>query len=245
MKISHRYRATHWRTRYTRRFFRYPGPRSNSDRLFRTRCSARSWLKGLYSEAGLTVREDPVGNTFARWHADPIPSARRNRLAYRRHSALRPVRRNRWRAGRTGSHPGSAARRRETPTLHRIADVYLRGAYSLWHRMPGQPPAGGTSRRIGRANRCRIPRATRSTNCAIARVHRAVSARLRLQPGYYAAFAELHIEQGPLLERREVPLGVVTAIAAPASLRITVEGAGWPRRRGADARPPRCISRRR
>src|SRR5581483_4679302 len=40
------------------------------------------------------------------------------------------------------------------------------------------------------------------------------------------AFVELHIEQGPLLERRAVPLGVVRAIAAPASVRITVEGQG-------------------
>ena len=28
---------------------------------------ARAWLKGLCAEAGLTVREDAVGNTFARW----------------------------------------------------------------------------------------------------------------------------------------------------------------------------------
>ena len=35
----------------------------------------------------------------------------------------------------------------------------------------------------------------------------------------YAAFIELHIEQGPLLEQRSIGLGVVTAIAAPASLR--------------------------
>jgi N-carbamoyl-L-amino-acid hydrolase len=48
----------------------------------------------------------------------------------------------------------------------------------------------------------------------------------RLPPGYYHSFVELHIEQGPLLERRNVPIGVVTAIAAPASLRVTIEGQG-------------------
>jgi len=36
----------------------------------------------------------------------------------------------------------------------------------------------------------------------------------------------LHIEQGPLLERQRIPLGIVTQIAAPASLRITIEGYG-------------------
>jgi N-carbamoyl-L-amino-acid hydrolase len=47
-----------------------------------------------------------------------------------------------------------------------------------------------------------------------------------LPPGHYSAFAELHIEQGPFLEQRQVPLGVVTAIAAPASLKIQIEGEG-------------------
>jgi len=49
---------------------------------------------------------------------------------------------------------------------------------------------------------------------------------VKLPPGYYKAFVELHIEQGPLLERERVPLGVVTHIAAPASARVTIEGAG-------------------
>jgi ureidoglycolate amidohydrolase len=51
-------------------------------------------------------------------------------------------------------------------------------------------------------------------------------ADVRLPAGYYAAFVELHIEQGPLLERDGVPLGVVTAIAAPASWRIWIDGEG-------------------
>src|SRR6266550_3564216 len=49
---------------------------------------------------------------------------------------------------------------------------------------------------------------------------------VRLPAGYYSAFVELHIEQGPLLEQRGVPLGVVTAIAAPAGLKIWIEGEG-------------------
>ena len=50
---------------------------------------ARSWLKARCEEAGLTVREDAIGNTFARWsgsepdasvvgtgsHIDAIPNA--------------------------------------------------------------------------------------------------------------------------------------------------------------------------
>jgi N-carbamoyl-L-amino-acid hydrolase len=47
-----------------------------------------------------------------------------------------------------------------------------------------------------------------------------------LLPNAYNAFLELHIEQGPLLERERVPIGVVTHIAAPAGLRILVSGEG-------------------
>ena len=49
---------------------------------------------------------------------------------------------------------------------------------------------------------------------------------MKLPLAYYKAFVELHIEQGPLLERQRIPLGVVTSIAAPASLRISIEGSG-------------------
>ena len=49
---------------------------------------------------------------------------------------------------------------------------------------------------------------------------------VKLPDGYYKAFVELHIEQGPVLERQQTPLGVVTNIAAPASMKIVIEGAG-------------------
>ena len=48
----------------------------------------------------------------------------------------------------------------------------------------------------------------------------------RVQPGAIAAFVELHIEQGPLLEREGVRLGIVSAIAAPAALRVFFSGDG-------------------
>jgi N-carbamoyl-L-amino-acid hydrolase len=47
-----------------------------------------------------------------------------------------------------------------------------------------------------------------------------------LPHGRYAAFVELHIEQGPILEREGIPIGIVTNIVGPASFFITVEGLG-------------------
>jgi ureidoglycolate amidohydrolase len=49
---------------------------------------------------------------------------------------------------------------------------------------------------------------------------------VRLPPDYFHAWVELHIEQGILLEREGIPLGIVTAIAAPASYRFTLKGLG-------------------
>lgn len=51
-------------------------------------------------------------------------------------------------------------------------------------------------------------------------------AGVRLPGDYYHGWIELHIEQGPLLEREKVPLGIVTSIAAPAGYRITIGGFG-------------------
>lgn len=48
----------------------------------------------------------------------------------------------------------------------------------------------------------------------------------RVAPGAVDYFVELHIEQGPLLEREGLDIGVVTAIAAPAALEVTFHGDG-------------------
>jgi N-carbamoyl-L-amino-acid hydrolase len=49
---------------------------------------------------------------------------------------------------------------------------------------------------------------------------------VRLPEGFYHAFVELHIEQMPQLEQKGIPIGIVTAIAAPATLHIRLEGSG-------------------
>jgi ureidoglycolate amidohydrolase len=49
---------------------------------------------------------------------------------------------------------------------------------------------------------------------------------VRLPLGYFKAFLELHIEQGPVLDLEGIDLGFVTKIAAPASAHIFIEGSG-------------------
>src|SRR5262249_34538563 len=47
-----------------------------------------------------------------------------------------------------------------------------------------------------------------------------------LMKNTYAGFIELHIEQGPMLERDNIRIGVVTRIAAPSTLRVQLTGVG-------------------
>ena len=51
-------------------------------------------------------------------------------------------------------------------------------------------------------------------------------AAAKLTPAQLSFFVELHIEQGPELEAQGVDIGVVTAIAAPAALKISFHGDG-------------------
>jgi hydantoinase/carbamoylase family amidase len=46
----------------------------------------------------------------------------------------------------------------------------------------------------------------------------------RIDPARYEVMLELHIEQGEVLERRGIPIGVVESIAAPHDLRVTLTG---------------------
>jgi len=50
--------------------------------------------------------------------------------------------------------------------------------------------------------------------------------KTKVNHGKISAFVELHIEQGPLLEREGLQIGVVTAIAAPTSFRVQLNGEG-------------------
>jgi N-carbamoyl-L-amino-acid hydrolase len=49
---------------------------------------------------------------------------------------------------------------------------------------------------------------------------------VKLAEGFYHAFVELHIEQGPLLEKEGIPIGIVEHIAGPSSYRVSLLGEG-------------------
>jgi ureidoglycolate amidohydrolase len=185
--------------------------------------NARVWLKRLYAQAGLDVREDAVGNTFARWtgaepalpaigtgsHTDAIPHAGRYDGTVGVLGGLEAMRALR----RAGFQP-----RRSIELVMFTSEEPTRfGIGCLGSRML----AGGFDPAALRDVEGRSLDEVRARAGFVGALD-----AVALKRGYYAAFVELHIEQGPLLESRGIPIGIVTAIAAPASLRVTIEGQG-------------------
>jgi N-carbamoyl-L-amino-acid hydrolase len=187
---------------------------------------ARAWLKSLCRDAGLTVREDAVGNMFARW-----PGARPELGAIGTGSHIDAIPHSGKFDGTVGVLGGLEAIRalqqsgfqpqRSIELLLFTAEEPTRfGLGCLGSRL-----LGGTLNNAADANLKDSEGRTLAELRAAAGFYGSLD-DVRLPDGYYAGFVELHIEQGPLLERERLAVGVVTSIAAPAALRISVEGEG-------------------
>jgi ureidoglycolate amidohydrolase len=187
---------------------------------------ARNFVKNVCRDAGLAVREDAVGNTFARWvgenaelepvgtgsHIDAIPNAGRFDGTVGVLGGLEAIRA----LTRAGYRPRRSIElvifTAEEPTRFGIGCLGSR----LLSGMLDPAAADQLQDRDG----------VLLQDARWAAGFEGPLSSALLPPGYYSAFVEMHIEQGPLLELHSVPVGVVTAIAAPASLRIHVEGQG-------------------
>ncbi|HLW86538.1 MAG TPA: M20 family metallo-hydrolase [Candidatus Sulfotelmatobacter sp.] len=187
---------------------------------------ARAWLKARCEEAGLTIRCDAIGNTFARWngsnptvpvvgtgsHIDAIPNAGKYDGVVGVLGGLEAIRS----LQRSGFRPAHSIEllvfTSEEPTRFGIG--------CLGSRLLSGTLSPDAARRLTDKAGATVDEVRGSAGFA------GELEKVKLLPGYHKAFVELHIEQGPLLERQKIPLGVVTKIAAPASFRISLEGAG-------------------
>ncbi len=187
---------------------------------------ARAWLREKCEEAGLSVRQDAIGNTFARWtgsevtappvatgsHIDAIPNAGKYDGVVGVLGGLEAIRALK----RSGFRP-----RRSIELIVFTSEEPTRfGIGCLGSRMMSGTLLPEDARRLKDGANQRL-----EDVLAIALMKGSLES-VRLENGCYSAFVELHIEQGPLLERAGVPLGIVESIAAPASLEIAIEGAG-------------------
>ena len=191
-----------------------------------TDLAARTYVKSLCAEAGLEIREDAVGNTFARWvgqdphlpaiatgsHIDAIPHAGMYDGTVGVLGGLEAIRT----LQRAGVRPTRSIElilfTSEEPTRFGIGCL---GSRLLCGRLDATAGSWLTGQD--------------GLTLDVARHAAGFSGSLesvRLAPGHYDAFVELHIEQGPLLEQDSLAVGVVTAIAAPASLKIQIDGEG-------------------
>jgi ureidoglycolate amidohydrolase len=187
---------------------------------------ARAWMKERCEAAGLLVREDAVGNTFARWvgsdseaaavgtgsHIDAIPHAGKYDGVVGVLGGLEAIR---------ALKSGGFGPKHSIELLIFTAEEPTRfGVGCLGSRLLSGALSPEAARKLTDADGESVDDVRRKA------AMRGELEDVKLPAGYYKAFVELHIEQGPLLEHERVPLGIVTNIAAPASSRITVEGAG-------------------
>jgi ureidoglycolate amidohydrolase len=187
---------------------------------------ARAWLKELATAEGFEVRDDTVGNIFIRWpgtdptlpaiatgsHTDAIPHAGMYDGTVGVLGGLEAIR-----ALKRG---GLRPRRSIELVMFTSEEPTRFGIGCLGSRLISGTldPTRADALLDKDENPLSVVRATAGFTGSLSAV--------RLQPNYYHAWIELHIEQGPLLEREGIPLGIVTSIAAPASYRFTITGLG-------------------
>jgi N-carbamoyl-L-amino-acid hydrolase len=187
---------------------------------------ARAFLKSRFADAGLSVHEDPAGNLFARWtgtdpllpavgtgsHTDAIPFSGRYDGTVGVLGALEALRA----LQATGWQP-----RRSLELLMFTSEEPTRfGIGCLGSRLLSGSLTPEAAAALVDGSGATFDEVRRRAGCG------GTLAEVRLPIGYYAAFVELHIEQGPLLEREGKAIGAVTAIAAPAALRVRLQGEG-------------------
>jgi N-carbamoyl-L-amino-acid hydrolase len=188
---------------------------------------ARQHVKQICRDLQLTVTEDAVGNIFARWqgsnpelpavatgsHIDAIPNAGRYDGVVGVLGALAAIRSLRAADFKPQRSIELIVFTSEEPTRFGIGCLGSRlmsGALQPERALALTDVDGVT---LGRWLE------------KIYGVEPNVSSAAKPK-GTYAAFIELHIEQGPLLERAGIEIGVVESIAAPATLRVQITGEG-------------------
>ena len=191
-----------------------------------TDLKARNYIKGLFADAGLQVREDGIGNMYARWegeektlaavatgsHVDAIPNAGMFDGTVGVLGGLEAIRSLQACGFRPTKSIELVMFTAEEPTRFGIGCL---GSRLL---------SGAMTLESARSLRDHEGRSLDEVRMAAGFTEGL--ARVPLPAGYYSAFVELHIEQGPLLEKENIPIGVVTQIAAPASIRLTLVGEG-------------------
>lgn len=186
--------------------------------------AARTYFKGLMTEAGLAVREDAFGNIIGRLEGSysSLPA-----VATGSHIDTVPN------GGHFDGMAGSVAsllaikRLRERGMMRHPLELII---FQMEESSRFSLATFGSKVMVGKANLeiaakakdkngITLPEAMAAKGYNFAKLSEAVRKK-----GELACFLELHIEQSPTLEEKNLPVGVVTAIAAPIRTHVVIEG---------------------
>ncbi|OIT22428.1 PREDICTED: ureidoglycolate hydrolase [Nicotiana attenuata] len=191
---------------------------------------ARRYIKNLMELSGLSVREDAVGNIFGRWngyepelapvltgsHIDAIPYSGKYDGVVGVLGAIEAINVLK----RSGFKPKRSLEvimfTSEEPTRFGISCLGSR-------LLAGSVQLAELLKKTVDGQNISFSEAAKFAGYGNAKGD---LSEVFLKKGSYSAFVELHIEQGPILEKEGTSIGVVTAIAAPASIKVTFEGNG-------------------
>jgi N-carbamoyl-L-amino-acid hydrolase len=187
---------------------------------------AKDFMKDEMEEAGLSVREDALGNIFGRWegtdpdrpavatgsHIDAIPESGRFDGTAGVVASLEAIRSLK----KTSFEPDHSIElivfTAEEPTRFGLSCV-------------------GSRLLAGSIDPEELRELTDSEGKSFEDVrsqagHQDPIEEVRLPEDEYEYFVELHIEQGPILDESGIPIGIVDSIAAPSTLEVEFEGDG-------------------
>lgn len=187
---------------------------------------AREWVAGKAKEAGFRARQDPVGNLFVSWEgSEPCLPA----VATGSHTSAIP---------KGGKHDGVAGvlggleamrllkesghvpKRGIELIIFTAAEPTCFGIGCLGSRLM----AGATSPEEAMALRNGEGRSLDDLRAAAG--CRGNLGAVKLSTGAFRAFIELHVEEGTLLEERQIDIGIAERISASSTFRLLLKGSG-------------------
>ncbi len=187
---------------------------------------ARAFVKNVCRKADLTIREDGIGNIFARWdgadkklpavatgsHIDAIPNAGKYDGVVGVLGGIESI--------RSLKESGLRPRRSIELIVFTSEEPTRFGIGCLGSRLLSGVMQADKAVKLSDPDGKSLERWRREAGC------KGTLSSVRLPKNSYKAFVELHIEQGPILEREKIAIGIVEKIAAPATLRLLLTGAG-------------------
>lgn len=185
---------------------------------------ARKYLKSLMNDMGMKIREDSIGNIFGRIdgtenltpvssgsHLDSVPNGGCYDGALGVMCALesiRAIKENNIKHKRPLELIIFSCEESSRFNMATMGSKVMTGKLDL-KKIKSLKDKSGTS----------IYEAAKDFGCDVDNLE---TAKLKKDDIY--AYIELHIEQGPVLENKEIPVGIVTGIASPIRYELIVKG---------------------